>query len=279
MKFVVCLISLITLSFISCKNGAVSPIKFKRPHKAYDLAVEGCLNSLNSMQFIKLTKPGVLPNGQVEPISGAIVSINDGNNEVFLSETSSPGVYSGNIFDNTNYGHAYKLKVHYNNKNYTAVDTLTRLSMQPDTLPTTANFLSDGTVALNVPKHDFGASHPTRWLIVYHGINLWSPSIFNTEVQYTYSDQFGPPNALYPLTQEVRRVVLKPNDTVTIFRFSISRSYEAYLYNVFQETDFKSILSTEPGNVYGNVSGNGQGYFYCTDVAKYKYLARDLVNK
>jgi hypothetical protein len=277
MKFVVCLISFIALSLIGCKNGAVSPIKFKRPNKSYDLAIEGCLNSLNSMQFIKLTRPGMLPNGQVVPISGAIVSINDGNNEVFLSETSSPGIYSGNIFDNSNYGRSYTLKVHYNKKDYIAIDTLKRLSIQNDNLPVTASFLSNGNVALKVPKHIFGATEPIRWLVTYKGIDLWNQSKFNIEFKYTYSSQFGPPNALYPLTQEIRNVILNATDTVTIFKFSISQSYGTYLYNIFQETDFKSILSAEPGNVYGNISGNGQGYFYCTDVSIYKYLAKDLV--
>ena len=279
MRISVYLFGVIILSYVSCKNDAVSPVSFKRPNKSYNLAIEGCLNSMNSTQYIKLTKPGTLPNGSVEPINGAIVSINDGNNEVFLHETSSPGVYSGNIFDNSNYGHLYALKVHFNNKDYIAIDTLRKLPVSNDALPLTASFLSDSSVVLNIPKHIFGASRPVRWLVTYKGVELWRPSGFNTEFQYTYSDQFGPPNALYSLTQGIRSVVLNPNDTVTIFKFSISQSYETFLYNLFQETDFKSIFSTEPGIVYGNVSSNGQGCFYCTDVVEYKYLAKYLVNK
>lgn len=275
MKAVFFLIIALTAIFAGCRDDTVAPIAYKRAQKSYDLAVEGSLNTTNTLQFIKLTKPAILPDGQVTPISGATVSISDGNNEVFLSETNTRGVYSGNIFDNKNYGKSYSLKVHYNAKDYLATDTL--VALQPDDLPFTATQLSNGQIELNIPAHIFGASRPVRWLIAYKGIQNWAPAVFNVQYPYTYSSQLGAPNAVYPLEQDGRIADLSPTDTVTVYKFSQSQSYAAFLYNLFQETDFKSIFSSEPGNVYGNVSGSAEGYFHCTDVSVTKYLAKNLV--
>ena len=275
MKTVFFSLIILTALIAACKNDQVSPVKFKRPQKSYDLAVEGCLNTFTTLQFVKLSKPAVLPDGQVTPVSGARVSISDGNNEVFLSETSVPGVYSGTISDNKNYGRFYRLKIHYNAKDYLATDTL--IALQADDLPFSATQLTDGQVELNIPAHIFGAIRPVQWLITYNGIQNWSPSVFDVPYRYTYASELGAPNAVYPLTQDVRIADLNPTDTVTVYKFSQSQSYAAFLYNVFQETDFKSIFSSEPGNIYGNVSANAEGYFHCTDVSVTKYLAKDLV--
>lgn len=275
MKAVFSTIIILIVIISGCKNNNVSPIKFKRPQKSYDLAVEGCLNTINTLQFIKLSKPAMLPDGKVTPVSGATVIISDGNNQFLLSETNTPGVYSGNVSDNKNYGRSYSLQVHYNAKDYLATDTL--VALQPDDLPFTATLLTNGQVELNIPAHIFGAIRPVQWLIAYNGIQNWSPSVFNIQYPYTYSSQLGAPNAVYPLTQAGRIADLNPTDTVTVYKFSQSQSYAAFLYNLFQETDFKSIFSSEPGNVYGNVSGNAEGYFHCTDASVTKYLAKNLV--
>ncbi len=275
MKAVFSLIIILIVLIAGCKNDSVSPVKFKRPRKSYDLAVEGCLNTLTTLQFVKLSKPAMLPDGQVTPVSGAKVSISDGNNQFLLSETNTPGLYSGNVSDNKNYRRFYSLKVQYNSKDYLATDTL--IALQPDDLPFTATQLTSGQVELTIPAHIFGAIRPVQWLIAYNGIPNWSPSILNIQYPYTYSSELGAPNAVYPLTQDVRTADLNPMDTVTVYKFSQSQSYAAFLYNLFQETDFKGPFSSEPGNVYGNVSGNAEGYFHCTDVSVTKYLAKDLV--
>jgi hypothetical protein len=278
MKIVIYISVFIILFALGCKNNAISPINFKRSNKTYDLAIEGGINTLQTLQFIRLSKPAIFPDGQVEPISQATVSINDGNNEVFFSETNIPGIYSGDIINNTNYDQPYTLNINYNNIDYVAIDTLRHvIAIQNNNLPFSAKMLNDGKIQLNIPKHIFGSSVSLRWLIVYPGIAQWDPSKLDTKIPYTYSHQFGSPNPLYPSTQEIGKPILNPGDTVTVYKFSLSTAYGAYLYNVFQETDFKNIFSTVPGSIYGNVSNNAQGYFYSTDVNVKQYLARDLV--
>jgi hypothetical protein len=279
MKFTTYLLVLLIYLMLGCKNNDVSPTKFIRPNKSYDLAIEGGINTFDTLQYIKLSQPAMLPNGKIKPISNAIVSISDGNNEVFFLETNTQGIYSGNIFNNKNYNQAYTLKVSYNNTDYIAVDTLRPVSpVQSNSLPFSATLLKNGNIQLKIPKHIFGTAASFRWLIVYKGLVLWAPSKLNTTFAYTYSHKLGSPNVLYSSIQGIRKPILNPNDIVTVYKFSVSQPYSIYLYNVFQETDFKNIFSSVPGSIYGNVSQNAEGYFYCTDVVVRQYLAKDLVN-
>lgn len=280
MKNLVPLIALcVLLNASGCKKYDASSVNFKRPIQSYDLAVEGGINTFDTIQFIRLIKPAILPNGKIEPISNATVSINDGNNEVFLSETNTPGVYAAGNISTTNFDNGYTLTVDYNGKTYIGVDTLRQVDTSRKNLPFSAKMMPNGKVQLSIPKHVFGAAVSLRWLIAYNGINAWDASKFDTKFDYTYSHHTGSPNALYPSTQPIRSPVLSPTDTVTVYRFSMSKQYSGYLYNVFQETDWKNIFSAVPGSIYGNLSENGTGYFYCTDVFIKRYLAKELVQK
>ncbi|HWZ16054.1 MAG TPA: DUF4249 family protein [Mucilaginibacter sp.] len=262
---------------LSCKNYVVTP-QFKHNNKTYDIAVEGGINTFQTTQFIRLSKPAILPNKDVEPVSQAIVSISDGINKVFLRETSTPGIYTGTINNNTNYDRPYTLNVTYGKSDYAATDTLRRVpEINVNDLPFTAKKLVDGKIQLKIPRHIFGTSFSARWLITSPGKERWSPASLNKKLDYNYSHQYGSPNTLYPSTQKISTRTLNPGDTVTVYKFSLSASYSKYLYTVFQETDFKNIFSSVPGKIYGNVSNNALGYFYCTDVKVKRYLARDLV--
>lgn len=266
--YIICFI----FSTLSCTKNAISPVK------TYDIAVEGTLNTFQNEQYIRLSKPAILPSTNVEPVRKAIVSISDGNNKVFLKETKTPGLYSGVINDNKNYDQPYTLNIDYNQFTYTAIDTLRRvIAIKVSDLPFSAKKLSSGKIQLKIPRHMFGALVPSRWLILYTGKKMWDPSILNKKAGYSYSHQFGSPNTLYSSTQQITTAVLNPSDTVVIYKFSLSASYSKYLYNVFQETDFKNIFSSTPGSIYGNVSNNGQGFFYSTDVDVKQYLASDFV--
>ncbi|GAC1312481.1 MAG: hypothetical protein NVSMB24_34040 [Mucilaginibacter sp.] len=272
-----CSIAFCTVFFtLNCKNYVVTP-QFKHDNKTYDIAVEGGINTFQSTQFVRLSKPAVLPNKNTEPVGQAIVSISDGINKVFLKETSTPGIYTGTINNNTNYDRPYTLNITYGKSEYAATDTLRHVSeITVNDLPFAAKKLVDGKIQLKIPGHTFGTSFSARWLIASPGRERWNPANLNKKLDYSYSHQYGSPNTLYPGTQKITTRVLNPGDTVAVYKFSLSASYSKYLYTVFQETDFKNMFSSAPGKIYGNVSNNGLGYFYCTDVKVKRYLARDL---
>ncbi|NII83219.1 DUF4249 family protein [Pedobacter sp. SG908] len=245
--------------FLGCKKD--EPVA-KIP---YDLTIEGGISTYTTWQFIRLTKPATLDQDNVTPVSNATVSINDGQNDIPFKEISSTGIYSGEVVQNKNFFKGYTLTVIYNNKKYMATDTL-----QP-VLPIDASYVPavvtsrNGGYRLTIPKHTFSTSVAQKWLILVQG-KTWTENKFDESFPFSYSHVFGTPNALHPLTQEARVLDLGINDSVNIYKFSLSEAYSTYLYNLFQETDWKGLLSSVPGDVKGNISGNASGFFYATDV-------------
>ncbi|NHA02802.1 hypothetical protein G7092_03300 [Mucilaginibacter sp. HC2] len=262
----------------ACKNSYVSPIKFNNHGSTYDLAVEGGITTFQTSQQIRLSKPGLLPDGKTSPVSNALVSVNDGTDEISFKETQTPGLYAGTITNNTNYDGVYTLHITYNKVEYTAADVLSMVtpSIQLNNLPFSARAISADQVQLKIPKHLFGAPTAARWIVIYDKSSI--TNLLNSfVVPYIYTHQLGAPNSLYSSTQEFREPVLSLRDSITVYKFSLSESYSQYLYTLFQETDWKNIFSTNPSGIYGNISGTGQGYFYCTDYEMKKIAVKDLI--
>lgn len=263
------------LTLVGCKKNTLDSF-FLKPKRIYDLAVEGGFNTLTTTQYIRLTKPSTHPDSIPSAIRNAIVVVNDGKSDIIFKETA-PGIYAGASKNEPNYNNAYTLTINYNNKTYTAVDTLRQVvNIIDDFLPLsthrTPNDLIDGTI----PKHTFGYLNPNKWFIAYSDIPFWNPSKFDQTKYYSYTHLLGSPNSLYPLSNLKRTFVLKQDDFITIYKISLSESYSRYLYSVFMETDWRGLFSSVPVNVDGNISGNAQGYFSASDVDVRRYRAKEL---
>lgn len=259
-----------------CKKNELD-IRFNSPKKLYSLVVEGGINTFQKTQYIRLSLPVFDVDAVSEPVKGAKVSVNDGRNTILFKETSTPGIYSGFVNNNANYNNAYKLTINYNNKEYTAIDTLRQVvNIIDDFLPLRTAKRPDDSVHLTIPKHTFGFLNSSKWLIVYQKIPFWNPSKFDVTVGYNYTHTQGSPNSIYSLTNQTRSVNLHPNDFVTIYKFSLSDEYARYLYSIFQETDWKGFLSSVPGEIKGNLSEGALGFFYVTDVDIRRYRVKDL---
>jgi hypothetical protein len=236
----------------------------------YDLIVEGGINTYSKHQYIRLIKPVGFANEEaslnLNPISGAVVSVNDGVQDVPFTEIPGTGIYTAVMENNDGYGAAYTLTINYNHKEYKAVDTLLPVfPIDANYIPLSIKRAQTGGVRLTIPKHTFGTKIAQQWLILPEG-KVWDPGKFNESYPYSYSHVYGTPNALHPLIQKARIVDSGINDNLVIYKYSLSENYSAYLYSVFQETDWKGLLSSVPGNVKGNISGNANGFFYAIDV-------------
>lgn len=251
---------------------------FLTPRHSYDLVVEGGINTSLHSQYIRLTKPSFNPDSLPSPIDSATVIVNDGERNISFKRTQTPGVYSAVVNNNTNYNKPYKLIIHYHNKEYIAIDTLTQvINIIDDYLPLSATMNPAGNIAGTIPKHTFGYLYSSKWLISYRDIPLWNPGSFDGISYYNYTHSLGSPNSLYPLTDQNRSFELNPDENITIFKFSVSHQYAMYLYSLFSETEWKGIFSAVPTAIKGNISGNAQGYFYATDVDVRRYKAGELV--
>jgi hypothetical protein len=265
----------LVLSFSGCKKSLDD--RFLVPKRQYDLSVEGGFNTRDTIQSIRLSKPAMSPDQNPTPISAAVVSINDGKSDILFKESSVKGVYTGIAKNEPNYNGAYILTVKYNNKSYTAVDTLRQVvNIVDDFLPLSTKITADGKYAGTIPKHTFGYLNSNKWMISYLDIPLWSARKFDQSKYYSYTHVLGSPNSLYPLNNLKRIFTLGKDDYITIFKLSLSERYAKYLYDVFMETDWSGLFSSVPVNATGNISGNVQGYFYAIDVDARRYKASAL---
>lgn len=263
------------VSFSACKKD--DKISFDHPKRQYELAVEGGINTLTKTQFIKLSIPSLALNAMPAAISKAVIIVNDSKTNIVFKETAIPGIYSAINNNSPNYNKAYTLTIAYNNKTYTAVDTLRQVvNIVDDFLPLKVKINSRGSYDGTIPKHTFGYLNPNKWWINYTGIPVWNPSKFDGVQYYNYTHFLGSPNSLYPLNNLKRDFNLLSQDVITIYKFSLSKGYARYLYDVFLETDWSGLFSSVPVNAQGNVSGNAQGYFYVTDIDLRRYKAKEL---
>ena len=259
----------------ACKKD--DKISFDKPKRQYDLAVEGGINTLTKTQYIKLSKPSLALGAIPAAISKAVITVNDSKTNIIFKETATPGLYSATNSNSPNYNKAYTMTITYNSKTYTAVDTLRQVvNIVDDFLPLKVKINSRGAYDGTIPKHTFGYLNPNKWWINYTGIPVWNPSKFDGVQYYNYTHFLGSPNSLYPLNNLKRDFNLLSEDVITIYKFSLSKGYARYLYDVFLETDWSGLFSSVPVNAQGNVSGNAQGYFYVTDIDLRKYKAKEL---
>lgn len=273
MKQAVFLILALAIFILSaCKKNNVTPLP------SYDLIVEGGINTLITRQYIKLTRPASFSQKASSAVSGAGVTVNDGVEDVPFSEIGNSGVYTAIMNRNKSFYEPYVLRIEFNNKVYSASDTLLPVVHIDDSyLPLKVSQNGAG-VRLNIPRHTFGTASPQQWLFLQGSIN-WSPSDFSGEFSYTYSHVYGTPNALNPLTRKTTLIDLGMDEKIDIYKFSLSDRYSRYLYNFFQETEWKGLLSSVPANLKGNISGNANGFFYAVDVERESFTGKRLLGK
>jgi len=278
MKYFIVWVFLVAISS-ACTKDDLDKIKFSAPVKSYNLVIEGGINTFQKVQYIRLSVPTFDIYAVSEPAKGAKVFVNDGQKNIEFKETSTSGTYSGTVLNNAYYNKAYKLTVTYRNKEYTAIDTLRQVvNIIDDFLPVGAFKQSNGSIRLTIPKHTFGFLNSSKWLIAYESNTIWNPAKFDGTLNYSYTHTQGSPNSIYPLINQTRNANIQPNDIISIYKFSLSDEYARYLYSIFQETDWKGILSSVPSEIRGNVSAGAVGFFYVIDVDLRKYKAKDLVN-
>ena len=265
------------LLIAGCSKESAEEVVFSKKALGYDLVVEGGINSLQRTQFIKLSSPSFHPDSVPKPINNAEVSVNDGVRETLFRLSSTPGIYSGIVL-NQRYNQPYTLKIKYQGREYSAVDTLLQVvNIVDDFIPFSIFRYPDNSLEINIPKHTFGFLSSSKWHISYKGQPGWNPAKLDSSTLYSYTHSFGAPNSIYPLLNQKRKDPITSNDFVTLYKFSLSDSYSRYLYSIFLETDWRGIFSGVPGRIKGNVTGGALGYFYATDVDMRRYKVNELI--
>ncbi|WP_313269202.1 hypothetical protein [Sphingobacterium sp.] len=257
MRFLLILVTYLLV--VSCQKSAVDE------GQSYDMIVEGGINTMYKEQYIQLKKlEGLKSNAGTVGISGATVRVANGPNVIEFNDLGG-GLYLGELFNlKDTVGNVFLLTITLNGKSYEAQDQLIPVvPIENAFLPVEKSSLNNKW-EVKVSKHLFGMRTPNKWLIIPQK-DFSEGDISSFRSPFSYSYRLGAPNVLNNLLGKTYNYEVSMKDSLIVSKFSESPRYSRFLYNLFQETEWKGLLSAVPANVEGNISNNALGFFYVMD--------------
>jgi len=252
------------------------------------LVVEGSITSELKRHQVELTKShGTIGKTDPEPVTGADLSIYNGNGTVYKLREESPGIYLSDSIQGR-VGDVYTLEISYENKIYEATDSMVASSaVAPIVLePLNVSQSISGTQYFEFFYRDnFGSPQPYTYKITseiaenvkdYYPAD-WQPAdwlqirldesrLITTDSTYYLLPGLEPPAILaYGRTNDSRNLY---GSVITERFYSMSPKYYAFIRAMLSETDWKTLgpFGYESANVPGNVSNGAFGFFHASDV-------------
>lgn len=235
-----------------------------------EIVVEGAIFSLYGKQYVKISQPGTWPENNNYPITGAQVSVEDGDNQYFYLHKDSIDLYeSVGLYESVDsfagiVGKTYKLTILYNGKTYTAEDKMVECDVSGIELPVEGIRYEDGIYAIEIFRHNFGYDKPFKiiWGRVYDSLFSENYSyILNTRILFAslignVTCHIGNPvNGVFNSERHLLPIWAPSTDEVTIYFMSISPEYYEFLLDYYEETHWSvGLFSTIPGNIRTNLS-------------------------
>jgi hypothetical protein len=246
--------------------------------QSYDMIVEGGINTMYKEQYIQLKRlhiSGV--TSELEGITAATVIVTNGPNQIDFEDVGN-GLYKGQLFDlRDTVGNIFQLKIELNGKVYESQDQLiTNVPIEKSFIPVEKSDVNKKW-HVKVDTYLFGMSNSNKWLIMPQK-EFSDESMVLFKAPYSYSFRSGAPNVLNTLLAATYSYEMGRKDSLVISKFAISPRYAKFLYNLFQETKWKGLLSAVPANVQGNITGNALGFFYVMDGIKKIVPMKDIRN-
>ena len=208
------------------------------------------------------------------PVSNAIVSISDGNNDYLFTEATS-GDHKGNYYNRelSKYmvtGNTYNITVIDEGKKYTASSLLQPVP-DVDSVTTRINFLSQlgiiNEVLVDIFIHFENLPHRGNHYLVNLYINgniqTFTPS------QKTVLSDNNLDNYVSLYIKTVRRNELKSGDKITLEMRSISKEQYDFYTDFFFQTELSGnpFAGAPPANIPTNLSEGARGFFQVSSVS------------
>ncbi len=228
------------------------------------LVVEGMITNEAGPHRVVLSLPFASLNGQALPVSGAQVTVDDGERVwVFTESDTLPGTYLSPAALQGVLGRTYRLRIGWDGREYTAsahmvpVTPLEPMAWHP--LPGVDTLYVLDPVESNIPAM-------TEVYADWSFLPGWQglPDTLTHAFFRYYTLTTVDPNALFPPTQE--EVAVPAGALLTRRKYSLAPGYEEYLRTLLSETAWRgSIFDVLAGNVHTNLSKGATGYFaVCT---------------
>lgn len=253
------------LSMVSCTEK----IEWDLSYQAEDfIVVDARITNEEKRHEVKLSLPVFEINGVPEPVTGAVVEINDGRVIHALREDpASPGLYLTQPDFAGAVNHGYQLRIRIGDRMITAIAFMHPVTqfqfMRPFSVQDNPKLYevyirdSDGGPAIvrmeldwsHVPGYDTLDPEENHALIYHYTLN-------SIDVNRIFS----------PDGEHVR---FPPGTIVFREKESVSREYQKYLRGVLSETHWRGgVFDVLPGNAQTNLSEGAIGYFTATEVIR-----------
>lgn len=256
----------------------------------YEIVIEGGIVSKKGKQFVRLSKPiQINEERDSSPISNATIKLYDGDKYYAYEESEEAGIYFTLDSISGEVGKLYTLIVEYNNKKYSASDSLVQVfNNEDDKLPVkNVHEGENNRIYFESDFHNFGYSESNKWLFKLPSRddngNYYIKEFNTMELanwrNYIYTHNNALPQGLFPNGEIGTGGGGNADAEIEFVKFSLSDKYYKYLLSYFDETVWHAgIFSTYPGNTYTNVSDGGTGYFFASDIKEIKVKFSDLAN-
>ena len=258
----------IILAFLILAASCTEKIHWELEYQEVDvMVVEGKITSETKAHEVKLTWPVYEANGTPDPVTGALVGINDGRQIHSLTEDPGrPGVYLTDPGFAGEVDRGYQLRIRYMDRLVTAVAFMREVlpfqfmrpyPVQQDPLLYEVHISDQNGPAIvrmeldwsHVPGYDTLPRDETHALIYHYTLG-------SVDVNRIFA----------PDREHVR---FPPGTIVFREKESVSREYEEFLRGMLSETDWRGgVFDVLPGNARSNLGEGAIGYFTAGEVIR-----------
>ena len=231
------------------------------------IIVEGKITSESKSHEVVLTWPVYEMNTLPEPVSGAVVEINDARTIHSLTEDPSrPGVYRTDDRFAGEVGKGYRLRIRHEDRQVTAGAFMRealpfpnmRLRLVQNNPPLYEAYINDQN-GPSIIRMELDWSHVRG----YESL----PSHENHAIIYHYTLESVDVNRI--ISPDREHVYFPPGTIVYREKESVSRPYGEFLKGLLSETDWRGgVFDVLPGNARTNLSEGAIGFFTAADVLR-----------
>jgi hypothetical protein len=252
------------LMTVSCTEQIEWDLKYQ---DAGMIVVEGKITNEAKPHEVILSWPLAERNGIAEPVTGALVEINDGRViHTLVEDPSKPGTYLTARDFAGEVGRGYQLRIGTGDRRITAIAFMREVLPFP--------FMRPYLVQSDPPLYEAYISDQNGPSILRMELD-WShvpgydtlPPEENHALIYHYTLGSVDVNRIFPPERE--HVRFPPGTIVFREKESVSREYEEFLRSMLSETDWRGgVFDVQPGNARTNLTEGAIGYFTACEVIR-----------
>lgn len=262
-KYHILLLSIILLAFTSCEKV----VQLKLDNAEPQLVIEGAVTNQTTNHTVKISySVPFSDNNTFPPVSGAVVTITDDHNNIYLlTETSTPGTYATPRFTGR-IGYVYTLKVQVNGKTYTGSSTMP-FGVRFEELTYKDSFFDNDKKIMTIHYSDpASVANQYRFIMFVNGVQV--KAIFDEDDSFTngrYVDE--------DLYQDL--IDIHIGDVVVIEGQCIDYNMFTYWFSLSQQGGGgRGGGSPTPSNPPSNLSNKALGYFSAHTVQRLSIIIK-----